>query len=339
MKAIFFLIIPILILSSCGNNSKTKDDISKMSISEISILLKTDSTNAQLYQIRAERFYKLNQLDSALADYKIAVKYDGNQLDWLTKLSDLYLFKGQSEKARQTLDEALKLNPNNTETLLKMGMLYLLIEDHLKSFEYINQALSIDPNMEKAYFYKSMNYIEVGDTTRAIDELLKAVEKNPEYIDAYIQLGLFSDAINDTIARVYYKNAIKIDSTNAFAHYDLALHYQHQEEFNKAIRQYLYLTEHIDSTFSTAYHNIGYIYLIYSDDLDTAISYFNKAIEIDYNYAEAYANKAYALELQKKYKASYVEYQTAIKLNPDLSIALKGAKRVAKQLNLKLDNN
>ena len=332
MKFIYFIIIPILFLSSCGTDSNKNLDTSKMSISEISTILKTDTNNAQLYQVRAEKYYKLNQIDSALVDYKKAIKLEDNHLDWLLKTSDIYLFKGQSEKARQTLDEALKLEPNNTDVLLKMGMLYLLIEDHAKSFEYINNAISVDPNMEKAYFYKSMNYIEVGDTTRAISELQKAIEKKPNYIEAYIQIGLFYDALGDTIARSYYQNAIKIDSTNAFAQYDLGLHYQHQKEFNKAIRQYLYLIDNIDSTFSTAIHNIGYIYLIYSDDFDTAISYFDRAIALDYNYTEAYSNKGYALELKGMYKEAFIEYQTALKITPDHIEAQKGLDRISKYI-------
>ncbi len=332
MKYLIFIISSVLLLVSCSNPQEKNRNISKLSINEISQILKKDTTNAILFQARAEKYYKLNQLDSALSDYKKAIALENDSLDWLITLSDIYLYKGQSEKARQTLDEALKLEPNNTTTLLKMGMLYLLIEDHMKSFEYINLALNIDPNMEKAYFYKSMNYIEVGDTTRAIGELQKAVERNPDYIDAYIQLGLFSDAINDTMARVYYQNAIRIDSTNAYAQYDLALHYQHQKEFNKAIHQYLYLLDHVDSTFSTALHNIGYIYLIYSDDLDTAISYFDKAIALDYNYTEAYTNKALALELKGKYNEAFIEYQTALRITPDEVAAKKGIERISKYI-------
>ncbi len=332
MKNILIIIIPILLLFSCGTEQRKQINTDKMSIKELSIVIENDSTQAELYQIRAEKYYKVNQIDSALNDYKKAIKLEDNHLDWLLKISDIYLFKGQSEKARQSLDEALKLEPNNTKILLKMGMLYLLIEDHIKSFEYINNAISVDPNMEKAYFYKSMNYIEVGDTTRAISELQKAIEKNPDYIEAYIQLGLFYDALDDTIARVYYKNAINIDSTNAFAQYDLGLHYQHQKEFNKAIRQYLYLLENIDSTFSTAIYNIGFIYLLYSDDFDTAISYFDQAIALDYNYTEAYSNKGYALELKGEYNKAFIEYQTALKITSDHIAAQKGLDRISKYI-------
>jgi len=335
IKQILSITILSFLFLSCQNNNKEEIDYSNKSISELNAAIKKDSSKALLYQIRAEHYYRLNQIDSALLDYQKAVKIEENHTDWLLKLSDIYLFKGQSENARQMLDEALKLEPNNTDVILKMGLFYLLIEDHIKSFEYINEALSINPNLELAYLYKSMNYKEVGDTTRAIAELQKAVEKNPEYTEAYIQLGLLFDAKNDTISRIYYQNALKIDSTNAYAHYDLALHYQHQKEFNQAIRQYLYLVEHIDSNFSTAYHNIGYIYLLYSNDFDTAISYFDKAIAIDYNYTEAYTNKGYALELLKQYKNAFVEYQTALKISPKNIAAKKGLERVSQYLHIK----
>jgi len=334
MKYLSVVLISVLFIVSCTNKSKENSkQTSKMSITELNKAIKSDTSNASLYQLRAERFYKINQIDSALQDYIKAVELDGNQLPWLSKLSDIYLFKGQSEKARQTLDEALKLEPNNTDVLLQMGMLYLLIEDYTKSFEYINNALAINPNLEKAYFYKSMSYIEVGDTARAIGELQKAVEKKPDYIDAYIQLGLFYDALGDTIARIYYKNALKIDSTNAFVHYDLALHYQNKKEFSKAIDEYLYIVDKLDSNFSTAFHNIGYIYLVYSDDFDSAIFYFDKAISADFNYAEAYINKGYALELKKQYRDAFVEYQTALQISPENEFAKNGIDRISKYID------
>lgn len=335
MKAFFLAIVLSVFLFSCQNKETQNIDSSKLSINELSALILKDSTAADLYFDRGQRFLDLDLLDSAILDFEKAVKINSENVDWKIKLSDVYLLKGQSENARRTLDDAIKLEPNHTEALFKMGVLYLLIEDHMKSFEYLNQALSIDPNLEKIYFYKSLNYAEIGDTTRALNELLKAVEKNPEYTEAYIQLGLYSDALNDTMARVYFKNALKIDSTNAFAHYDLAFHYQNQKEFDKAIAQYLYIVNHIDSTFSIALHNIGYIYLVYSDDLETAISYFDKAIAIDFNYTEAYSNKAYALELLGRYRESFVEYQTALKITPDHFAAQKGLERISKQLKLK----
>ncbi|MBN2669419.1 MAG: tetratricopeptide repeat protein [Bacteroidales bacterium] len=338
MKLIAFIFISVIILfiSSCTSN-EIKIDIQKidrLSISEMDSILKIDSTNAYLYRARAQQYINLNKIDNAIKDYKQAIKLQGDSLNWFVNLSDLYLLKGESENARQQLEVALKIDPNSTYALFKMGMLYLLIEDHLKSFEFFNQALSVDPNFAKAYFYKSINYIETGDTNRAIQELYKAIEKNPEYIDAYIQMGLYYDQINDTLARTFYKNAIRYDSLNAFAHYDLALHYQNHKEFSKAIDQYFYILNHIDSTFSTSYHNIGYIYLLYSNDLDTAIMYFDKAIAVDYNYSEAYTNKGYALELLKKYNDAFVEYQTAVKLDPQNTLAQEGLKRIKPHVKL-----
>ena len=334
MKNTLLIFSILIFLFSCNTTSTDKKDLSKESVKELTAQIKKDSLNIDLYKERAFRYYQKHQLDSALQDYEKASTIDKNDMEVLLQLANIYLLKGKSEQSRQTLDECLKLEPNNTDALLKMGQLYYLIEDHIKSFEYLNNLLAVNPNKVETYFYKSMNYSAMGDTAKAIAELQKAVAIDPDYFDAYLQLALYSDAVGDTTAAIYYQYAIRIDTTNALAHYDLGMYYQEHKEFDKAFAQYDYILEKIDSNFSTALYNKAYIYLVYLDSLEQAVSLFDKVTKINFDYAEAYYNKAYALELMQKYKEAFVEYQTCLKIDPNFIQAQKAIARIQDKVSL-----
>ncbi len=326
------LLLSLFFWTSCGENNTLPADLDQFNIKQLNELIVKNPDKADLYAARAIQYQGLKQIDSAIIDYERAVKLAPTQIDYYIEINNLYLLKGSWDDAKKSLDEALKVDPNHPKVLFHIGVLYLLAEDHIKSFEYLNRALDVDPNYFQAYFYKSINYEEMGDTTRCIAELHKAVEKNPDYIEAYIQLGLMHDAKKDTLAKTYFENALRIDSSNAFARYDLAYHYQQRGQFDQAIEQYHYLLNRVDSNFSTAMHNIGYIFLVYSDQLDSAVYYFDKATKSDFNYTEAYANKGYALELLKRYNEAFVEYQTALRISPKHEPATQGLKRISKHI-------
>jgi len=334
MKNILLVFSILILLFSCESSHKDKKDLTDLSIQELTTQIKKDSLNINSYKERAFRYYQKHQLDSALQDYEKAIFIDKNDMEALLQLANIYLLKGKSEKSRQTLDECLKLEPNNTDALLKMGQLYYLIEDNIKSFEFLNNLISVNPNKVEAYFYKSMNYSAMGDTAKAISELQKAVAIYPDYFDAYLQLALYSDAIGDTTAAIYYQYAIKIDTMNALAHYDLGIYYQNQKNFDKAFAQYDFILEKIDSNFSTAVYNKAYIYLVYLDSLEKAVVLFDKVTKTDFDYAEAYYNKAYALELLHKYKKAFVEYQTCLKIDPNFILAQEAIARIQDKISL-----
>ncbi len=331
-KRTLVLLSFVIFFISCNlEQDKQEVDYTKLSMPKLEKLIAKDSLNPVLYFEKARKYFNNKQLDKAISTLNTAVKLDENNINYLLLLSDWHLLKGGSEKARQALDEALKVEPNNTDALFKMGVLYSLIDMPLKSFEYLNDALKIDPNLEQVYFYKSLNYCAVKDTTRAIAELQKAIEKKPDYADAYLQLGIISEEIGDTLAKQYYQNAIRVDSFNSLAHYDLGFYYQTHEQPEKAIEEYRFIIDKIDSTFSSAIHNIGYIYLVYSDELDTAIYYFDQAIALSEDYYQAYANKAYALELKKQYKEAKEYYRESLKHNPKHGPAINGLNRLSQK--------
>ena len=76
MKKISISIIVILFLFSCDNKETEENNFLKMSISELGEAIKKDTSNAFLYQIRGENFYKISKIDSALSDYQKMKRFE-----------------------------------------------------------------------------------------------------------------------------------------------------------------------------------------------------------------------------------------------------------------------
>ncbi|MFH2096485.1 MAG: tetratricopeptide repeat protein [Bacteroidota bacterium] len=115
------------------------------------------------------------------------------------------------------------------------------------------------------------------------------------------------------------------------AYYNLVMYYQDNDRPAKAIQEYKHIIEKLDSSYIYAYYNMGYIYLVYFQDYDEAIKYFDKVISLDHLYVEAYCNKGVCYEMLGKYKEAYIEFQTACQIHPNFELAIDGLNRIDKK--------
>ncbi len=68
--------------------------------------------------------------------------------------------------------------------------------------------------------------------------------------------------------------------------------------------------------------------MVYSTDYDSAIYFFDKTLDYDETYFEAFYNKGYAYELKGDNKNAAAGYKNALALKPDFTLAAKGLNRV-----------
>ena len=119
----------------------------------------------------------------------------------------------------------------------------------------------------------------------------KAIEINPKYSNAYNNRGNVKDELNyneeDIIAD--YDKSIEIDN-NINAYFNKALYYDINENYEKALNLYNKVLE-IDEYYIEAYGNRGFV-LYKLNKYDEAIKDCNKAIELDSKYWILYLNRA-----------------------------------------------
>jgi Flp pilus assembly protein TadD len=78
-----------------------------------------------------------------------------------------------------------------------------------------------------------------------------------------------------------------------------------------------------------AYSNRGSVW-IQKGDYGKAFADFNKAIELDPNYAEAYNNRGVAWDHKGDYDKAIADFNKAIELDPNNAEAYKNRKRTLK---------
>ncbi len=336
----FLLILSLLfVLFSCHETDKqnTSDKQSQsfgieendtLTIEKISKKIRKTPKNDELFYERAKLYFKNRDIDNAINDLKIAMKLNSSKPTYYTQLAEYQLLKGNSEESKQILEKCVKIFPENTDALLKLSNLYFYLKDYKQSFKYLNKVQQIDKHIAQTYFIKSLIYKEVKDTSNAIKNLQIAVDNQPDYYEAYMLLGLLYAEKHDSIAVDYYKNAINIVPKSIEVHYNIAFFYQENNQYKKAIDEYNFILNNIDSTQQNVYYNIGYIYLIYLNEYEKAIPYFSKAIKCDSNYYQAYYNKGYCYELLKQYNKAKEQYQISLDIYPNYDMGIKALNRL-----------
>lgn len=336
--SIIFSVLIVFAMISCNNSSEksSKIDQSNHKVSNDSILLDSISRlinkfpyNANYYEQRSGVYEKLGKLTASMNDLEKALELDSLNVNFMVRLSDKYLQFGQSQITRELLFKAIKLEPENVEVLYRLGSLYFYVQDYKQSVNYLKQAKKVDPFYAPTYFTYGMIYKEKGDTLNAIEQFQIAVEREPNYYDAYILLGSLCTGLGDSIAVDYYDNALEILPGSYEASYGIAMFYQINDKPERAINQYQFMLKGNRDKFQHVFFNLGYIEMLYYNEFETAIAYFDSAIAIQPDYVAAYSNKGYCFEQLSNQQNAKQCYIKALEYDPSFKVAKLGLRRLS----------
>ncbi len=327
-------------LWSCNSTNQEKtDDVQpeivndSLSIARLTKQITDGDKNPELFVQRAKLYANKGNFDKGISDIELAISVDSVNLSYYLLLAEYQLSKGQSGKSLESLQKCIEIDPNNIPAILNLAEINLYVAQYEESMDYVLMAQKIDQNNAHAYFLKSLIYKETGDTTRAIKSLFSTIEVNPEYYDAYMLLGSLHALHNDSLALQFFRNAIKIIPNSIEAYYNIAMFYQNHNDFEKALLSYDDLLAKTDSLYIYAFFNKAYIHLHYTSNLDLAISYFSKVIDLKNNYFQAYHNRGLAYETKGDFELARQDYQKAIQILPNYQLSIEGLNRLDKKQN------
>ena len=333
---VFLNSISILILWSCGSGNENTEKIlnksfDSLSVSMISAEIRKNPGNAPLFMKRANLYSLQNKIDSAINDAVIATRLDSLNAQYFIGLSEFYIVAGQSEESKKILEKYIRINPNNADVLVKLATLYLYVKDYKKSNELLDKAALVDSRNAQIYFIRGMIHKEKKEIQSSIINFQKATEFNPDYYDAYMMLGLVYTSEADSLAVQYYKAAMRIKPEEIQPHYNLGMFFQQYEYVDEAIKEYQYILRHLDKSYTYAYFNQGYIYMIYKKEYEKGISYFDSALAVKPDYVEAVYNKGFCYEKLNKYDKAREFYNQAKDMVTNYQLAIDGLNRLDKK--------
>ncbi len=287
---------------------------------------KQDINKFQLTNVAIDATEKLKSLGYVgfPTSYKEDLPDPKDQLEIISMMYEAgndYL-NGNIKKSLKLMQDILIKNPNNRQVLFFLSEIYAAIGDannavkyalknielgdetgilnynlgnfyyHLKQFqlakEYYQKAYDINSNLTQSLrMLAYIHYIE-GKQELAKKYLLEAINKNVMDDNVYYMLGAIeAESNNIKLAIEYFQNAVNINKNNIEAWKNLAKAHKILHNYGNSINT---LKEAIDANPNNTdfYYEIGSIYFYEIKNYQEALYYFNRILEIEPNYKDAY---------------------------------------------------
>lgn len=287
-----------LLATGCKHQEVTDDLSDSVKLELLDQGIEKDPKDPGLLSARARVLLNLGRLQEAKFDIDRALAIDPENESYLLLKSDICFANGNIEESYRTLENAENLWPRSKEVQLKLGEITFYSRDYDRSLEYLSRVTEHDANNRTALFMKGFIYKEKGDTASAVQLFRRVCDRYPDYAPAFEQLGVLYAAHGENIALEYLNTVLELEPSNTNAIYALALFYQDRGDYENAETLYRQLLD-INPNSADAWHNLGWIELTHYSDYQRAVEYFDHALEVDPDMANAILNRQLALDAMK----------------------------------------
>ncbi len=224
--------------------------------------------------------------------------------------------QGQWNEAVRAFRSSLIGHPNATRAHYYLGISLGKLKQHEKAIRHLRRAVELNPLM--AGFHLELGSVlgEAGDSEEAIRELETAVRLDPNSPQAHHLLGLARKGAGDLDSAVKaYQKALEFDARDAEVLNSLAVVYVELERFSSAGQIFRSLAE--DWPDRPQYRVNLAVVLLNTGQHGAALASCKKALEMDPEYASAYAVMGSVYESQGDLTKARWAYREALGRNPD----------------------
>ncbi|XP_016660954.1 UDP-N-acetylglucosamine--peptide N-acetylglucosaminyltransferase 110 kDa subunit-like [Acyrthosiphon pisum] len=206
---------------------------------------------------------------------------------------------------------------NASDTCMSMGDLYLESDDQENARNAFCCAILLNPGNAIAHWKMGLTMYNLGHWDLALTRYKHAIEIMPNLADAYCDMAVIFDE-QDLFEKAieYYKMTISLKPSNLNAHLNLAdILFKQKINLLKAITHYKIALKY-DNTSVDIYLQIGNIYKELNMSKD-ALHSFYMAIQHDPQCLEAYISVGSILKDSDNFIEAIRAYESALKLQPD----------------------
>ncbi len=211
---------------------------------------------------------RLNRLDEAAAQCRAAIEHDPTLVEAWNNLGTVQMKQSKWDDARASFEKTLELAPEYSLAYGNLAKVETNAQNVAKALEYLNKAVAVD----KSGFFDARRRAEAFSTIAAAAMKLQKYE----------------------VAADAYKNAIEAAPQDTELARNLAAAYRANGRANEAIPILLDVIKRNPNS-AGAYNTLGIIYAEQNRKQD-AIAQFQRALQINPNFAQAKANLQRAME-------------------------------------------
>ena len=213
----------------------------------------------------------------------------------LSMRAGMYIDKGDTTNAMQDMDKAIELNPKDPNMFFSRGRIKAKMNDHEGAEQDFSLAISLNPGMINAYLARSVEKRALKKYESAFRDIFMASKYDSMNPKVYCSFGNLFIAVKDYgNAITGFTKAISLQRNYAEAYNNRAYAKVLSGDFAGAISDCdsaLRIMKKIPSAIT--YNNMGQAYRELNQ-LDSALKYFNKAIDINKNFAQGYFERGRA---------------------------------------------
>jgi tetratricopeptide (TPR) repeat protein len=139
-----------------------------------------DDYNTAIRALDAER------LDVAEKKLKIVYAYTPESAEVFFALGNLWLARGQRDRAKYQYRRALEIEPGHPEAWNNLGVLALEEKRHALAAQFLENAVRLEPNDAKTHYLLAKAYANLGQLAAAKRAIAEALSRRPnqqEFID------------------------------------------------------------------------------------------------------------------------------------------------------------
>jgi tetratricopeptide (TPR) repeat protein len=157
-----------------------------------------------------------------MADYDEVLRLDPTHAGAFRGRGNLWLRKGEYDKAISDYSEAIRLNPKDYLAYVNRAGTWENKQEYDKAISDYGEAIRLNPSDSLAYEGRAGTWKERGDYDKAINDYTQAIKINPNSFNYSLRGELWADQkVYDKAIRDF-RDAIRIDPDSPFAYADFA---------------------------------------------------------------------------------------------------------------------
>jgi tetratricopeptide (TPR) repeat protein len=248
---------------------------------------------------RGLRLFDQGLYEAAIPELEKVIDSGGPENTLAVRLAAFYLAEcwsflgsyalGQqlTDRAATCFQEALKRNPSYADLHCKLGSVYVVLEKITEADEEFVAALAINPDYARALVEHGLCQYRLGNPVAGFASVTSGFEKDPSLSVVHYQLGKAAHEGND---------------------------------FGSALAEFALLT--VTDIDDIAYHSRLGSDFFRRGMLDQASRAFEKAVELNPDYADLHNSLGMTYHSSGKYGLALEEFKKALEINPSYVDAL-----------------
>jgi tetratricopeptide (TPR) repeat protein len=189
-----------------------------------------------------------------------------------------------------------------------------------RSEKYLKRSAEIYPTNIQTWDLLGMVYVKTKDYQKARDCFKNCLKINPKYPNAWQNMLYVAQVTNrDSLfseSQITYRELMRMKPDSAQYIFGLGLAFKNDLKLDSAIHWFNKTLE-VDSNYGDAYGKLGEIYGQFYMDLDRSEALLQKAISINPRDASSLENIGIIYALRKNYALSLEYFQKAYAITPD----------------------